>query len=163
MLLHVACLTNYLDHTSRHLTRRLLIPTRGRGDEYVDRNDVCQDSIEFREILDLRKKFLEKRHKRTGASPKKRSNTGSNSTNNQYWNCNMHFHYTRTQCRSEVVLSYNHEHMHIWFTYRCVPYVVSGDYYHRCCACFVVTYIADKSQMGMSRSQIKIIVRRFKR
>jgi len=70
MLLRVAGLTNHLDRTSRDLTQRLCANT-WRGDEYVDGNDACQDSIEFREILDLRKKFLEKRHTRTGAGPKK--------------------------------------------------------------------------------------------
>ena len=65
MLLRVAGLTNHLD-----LTQRLCANT-WRGDEYGDGNDACQDFIEFREMLDLRKKFLEKCHTRTGAGPKK--------------------------------------------------------------------------------------------
>ena len=92
---------------------------------------------------------------------KKRSNTGLNSTNNQYWNCNMHFHYTRMQCRSEVVL----------FTAKCVclkPHfsdltklviqsrthaylihlvevcTVCGDYYHR--------YLLPASQLRTSQT-----------
>jgi len=111
-----------------------------------------------------------------------RNLTGLNSTNNQYWNCNMYFHYTRMQCRSEVVLfsakcvclkphfsDLTKLNCHT-ITNTCISDSLSEGVYRMWwllsqipAACFVVTYIADKSRTGMSKSPIKIIVRRFKR